>query len=148
MKGLEFDIRQVAFLLFLLSAAWQDVRQRTISVWTYWGFGAIACLLMMIGGRNWDIETTGAVAIGIILLLFGRWTGWSIGEGDGWFFVVAGIYLGFWANLALLFYGLLLCGFYCLGVVVWGWMYKLNVRKLKVPFLPFLLPVGIWIIIF
>lgn len=148
MIGVHMDLRHAAFLVFLISAAWQDIRHRSISVWIYWIFGGLAGLFLMTGVGMWEFEIAGAVMIGVVLLLVGRWSSWSIGAGDGWFFVIAGIYLGFWANLALLFYGLFLCGFYCLGMVVWGWIYRIDVRKMKIPFLPFLLPAGIWIILF
>lgn len=145
--GVNFGVRQAAFLAFLISAAWQDIRRRSISVWIYLAFGGIASGVYLFAREIPGFETVAAVMIGLMLLLLSKWSAGAIGEGDGWFFVVTGIYLTFWENLALLIYGLLLSSSYCFGIIIWGKIYNVNINDFRIPFLPFLLPAGLWIVL-
>lgn len=69
----------------------------------------------------------------------------AIGMGDGLFFIVSAIFLGFWTSIALLLFGLMFCSACSLGIVCWGIAAGVNVRKKRLPFLPFLLPA--WILV-
>ena len=90
-------------------------------------------------------ETLLAMLPGAVLLLFSRITAGKIGEGDGWFFVVSGLFLS-WREAAVLFLsGLMLCGGYGLFVLAAGAAGGKDMRKKRLPFLPFLLPGGIWL---
>lgn len=140
------------FLLFLLVAAGQDMRRKSVELWTYLAFGAGALLAM---GYRW--AATGqaldwgsllcSLCLGFGLLGCGILWRDAVGLGDGCFFLVSGLMLGFWENLALLCYGMLLCSMYCLGLLVWNQVrYHRDATKYTVPFLPFLVPVGIWIV--
>ena len=73
-------------------------------------------------------------------------SGGAVGEGDGWFFVVAGVALGVWNAVALFFMSLFLCCLWCAGMAVWGWRHRISVRRKTVPFLPFVLPAVLWIL--
>lgn len=140
------------FLLYLAIAAGQDLRRKSVELWVYAGFGVCALLslayqwLMTDGQVAWgDLFSSLCLGLGLIgcSLLWHR----AIGVGDGCFFLVSGLMLGFWENLALLCYGMLLCGLYCLGLAVWNQvLYHRDMRRHTVPFLPFLVPVGLWIV--
>lgn len=52
------------------------------------------------------------VLLGAMLLLFSYLSGEGIGFGDGWLFIVTGIFLGFWRNLALLGGSMFLAGIF------------------------------------
>lgn len=143
--------RNGLFLCFLLIAAVQDIRKKQVEVRVFVIFGLLAMLLCgyqwKIGRWNgwFDVGSNFCVAAGLI----GAAVIWrdAVGLGDGCFFLVSGLLLGFWENLALLFYGLLLCGSYCLLKLAINQLYgRSNMKNQTVPFLPFLVPAGIWLI--
>lgn len=143
------QVLQITQLTFLLTAVWQDLSRRSIAVWVYAVYGAAALLLkMLIVGSDvslW-VEMGKSMAVGMGICMISRLTRGAVGEGDGWFFVVTGIYLGLWDNITLLLYGLLFCSLFSLGIIVWGVIMNVNVSKKRLPFLPFLLAPGIWMV--
>lgn len=140
------------FLLFLLVAAGRDLKKKSVEIWIYIIFGIWALLDMgyrwVVMGQQIDCGNLfSSLCLGFGLLGCGILWRDAVGLGDGCFFLVSGLLLGFWENLALLCYGMLLCSLYCLGYLIWNQVYyRRNVRKDTVPFLPFLVPVGIWIV--
>lgn len=142
------------FSLFLLLAAWKDFKRRRIPIWLYVFFGVIgAGVKLFVSARSGQFcrpnqEWVWAVAAflpGLLLLLLTKVSRGGVGAGDGWFFVTAAFYLGLWKTLALLFYGLLFCSLCSLGMITWGMMKGISVRKKRLPFLPFLIPAWLWI---
>lgn len=130
--------------LFLAAAACQDFRKKEITCRMLLVFGCAAVIL-----RVWQggvLEAMLGAGIGVILLLAGKATEGAIGYGDGCFFVISGIYLGFWENFCLLSYGVFLCGLACIILFLWGIGKGHNFRRQTVPFLPFLVPVWIWMV--
>lgn len=141
------------FVLYLLTAAWQDLRSRTIRTEVFTVFG-IAGFIMRGGQllaecrgagqwRNGLADTGLALLVGAGLLGLSAVSGQAVGMGDGLFFIVSSFYLGLWQNLALLAGGLFLCFLYCGGLLLWGCVRSIRVGAYRVPFLPFLVPVGI-----
>lgn len=149
-------INAALFGVFLFSCAWQDIRRKSIAIWVCWLFGCLALFVRICDrtgslfqsgmGKGWT-EILCGMAIGGILLLVSHFTEGAIGDGDGWFFLVSGIYLGFWNNLEFLLYGLLICAGYCLCIMAKGIATGTSVRKRVVPFLPFLVPIGLWLVV-
>ena len=111
-----YGLWAATFLIVLLYAAWQDVKCQEISgrFLVIAGFlGGFFCFLM---GR--DLKMTGmSVLVGAALLLLHRITQGGIGDGDGWFFVVTGLYLTATENLLLLLSGIIFCGIYSLTLL-------------------------------
>ena len=149
-------IMRLAFLVYLITAAWQDFKYRSIRFYVFAGFGiaggvlrfTFLCMECSIPG-SWQpavADTVMALGIGGGLLVLSVLTRQAVGVGDGWFFVVSALYLGFWKNVLLLAGGLLICFCYCSGLLVWGRLHRVSVRKRKIPFLPFLIPVCLGIV--
>lgn len=140
------------FLCFLLAAAWQDFRNRQVDVCIFVVFGTAAvvsgAVQWLILGENYSVPGHMAgSALGGALLVAAMASRGGIGTGDGCFFLVSGLMLGFWENLALLCYSTLCCGLFCLGYFVWCRTQKgVNVGKRTVPFLPFAVLPGIWLV--
>lgn len=136
------------YTIYLALAAWKDLKYRKIPMWLYIIFGlagmAINFLRMEIG---W-LEVLASLLPGALLLLLTKCSRGAVGAGDGLFFLVSAVYLGFWNTIELLLYGLIFCSTCCLGMLVWGIVTGVDVRKWKLPFLPFLLPawmfMGLW----
>lgn len=141
---------QILMMSFMGVSVWQDLKTRSLSVYSLVVFGGLiltaACLTGTFLQPGW-LERIGSMGIGVALLLISKVSQGAVGEGDGWFLMITGMVLGFWSNLAVLLYGLLFCSCYSLGLIVWGCLLKVNVRKKAIPFLPFLLPAGIWMVL-
>lgn len=172
MDGLCGGIRAVeimlrgGFFMFLAVSAFQDYRVRRIRISLFVTFGIAGSVLRGIQlvlelgalSGNWGIgDLWGfavkrlmglgmAMAVGGALLVVSAVTREGIGMGDGWFFVVSGVFLGPGKNLLLLAGGLVLCFLVCSVLMVKGILTNQNIRRLSIPFLPFLLPAGIGVI--
>lgn len=140
-------MKEMLFLIFLAVAAWQDMRDKEIDAWLYVVFGGLIWFgkLCFDGPVELWREAVNAMP-GIALVLLSRLSGGAVGEGDGWFFVVAGVALGVRNAVALFFMSLFLCCLWCAGMAVWGWRRRISVRRKTVPFLPFVLPAVLWIL--
>lgn len=137
---------QMVFLTFLAAAAWQDLRKRSVSVWLYFGYGAAGTLIRLyMGGLGF--MSLGGMLVGAGLLAAGRIAGGRIGSGDGWFFVVGGFYLSFYDTLRLFLFGALAGGLFCLFFALHGMRRGKNMYGVPVPFLPFLVPAWIGMVL-
>ena len=132
------------FISMLVLAAWQDLKTGSIDVRFLVIFGCIGLLLHQSTELLW-YERIASCGIGGILFLLRFMTGGGIGEGDGWFFVVTGLYISWEKNLLLFLMGLGLCSLFSLPLAVQAILEKGKGRKRELPFLPFVLPAGIWI---
>lgn len=133
------------FLAVLIPAAVQDFRFRSISGRLLAISGAVGFILCFRQGREIG-PVLGSMAVGAFLLLLSRISRGAIGEGDGWFFTVSGLYLNFWDNLLLLSSGLFLGGIFALFLTTAAFLNgsKGSAGKRRIPFLPLLLPAGLW----
>lgn len=89
--------REKISVLFLWAAA---------SVAAAWTAGYYMILLDwadMHEAHLWLAMRGAALIPGILLLVLSKITKGAVGQGDGFFFLVSGMYLGFWDNVALLF---------------------------------------------
>ncbi len=153
----------MSFLVYLLAAAWQDYRYRAVSERVFLvflvhyltaRFDLYVCQadLQEMPVSLWyygmlqeasPVSLIGGASLGAVMMLLSRVSGGSLGMGDGIFFLISGIYLGFWRNLMLLCAALLLCsgaGLYC---IVRGRATGRDCRKKRLPFLVFALIPGI-----
>lgn len=136
-----------AFAVFLGLSVWQDIRYRRLDGRLLAGFGLVgtalrlsAAWLLWKGGGVWQevlLDGCGAALLGAALLALGRAARGALGEGDGCFFLVSGLYLGFRGNIALFFASLMACFLFCCPLLLWGRWKGVSMRKRQVPFLPF-----------
>lgn len=133
-------VNRIVFSVFLLVAAWQDGREKSIRMWVFITAGTVGGLLSFLQG-NFGVERIFSCLIGCGILILSRLTDEAIGAGDGCFFAVSGFYLSASLNLKLLVYGTFLCGFVCTGIYIYSRLGGRDTRKKSVPFLPFLVPV-------
>lgn len=159
---------KAGFVIMLFWGAWQDLRRRKIGVFllTASGIGAAGLRIIQLCissrvlwnqveyGDLWKIlginigNLAAGAAVGAVVLFLSKITEGAIGEGDGWFFVVSGLYLGAAANLLLLAGGFMLCFLYSGIIMVWSVIQGEDIRGRKIPFIPFLVPVGFGILLF
>lgn len=142
------------FGMFLAVAAGQDLKKKQVDIWVYIVFGMLAFLITAerkLGGTAefcWN-DHIGGISLGLLILGIGIISRGKIGLGDGLFFVVSSLILKLPETMLLLCYGLLFCGLYSLGYLVWMRFQTSEIQAIRgqiVPFLPFLVPPGIWIL--
>lgn len=133
------------FLVFLVWAVWEDIRTRTVRQGLLAAAGSIGLGVSLLSGRNIP-EVLSSAAVGIFLLILGQITDGGIGEGDGWFFIVTGFFLKPAENFMLFLSGLVFCSVYSLAYMAASFIGGVCVRQKRLPFLPFLLPVGLWLV--
>ena len=157
---------KLLFLMFLAAGAWQDMRKHSISLITFQLAGVsgvlirlgIVVLMTMSGevsgggSENYGFmqalfEMAVSVLPGIGLLILSSATDEAVGRGDGSFFIVSGIYLGFWKNVILLWGSLFLCFPVCMALMIRGIQRGKRLSCMRIPFLPFVLPVGIGVML-
>lgn len=139
-------IDKIVFTIFLVISAIQDGRTKTISIWLFIATGAAGLILTLYTGQglsNWLLSCL----IGIVIVGISRFTDGAIGEGDGWFFVVSGLFLDFFTNLRLLVTSVFLSGIVCGGIYIYFLLKGKDMKKASVPFLPFLIPAWISLVI-
>ncbi len=141
------DMKEALFLGFLLIAAWQDLKSGEVDAWIYVVFGGLIWFgkLCFEGPVSMGPEAVNLLP-GILMVLFAKWSGGAVGEGDGWFFVVAGVALGLERSVALFLTSLGLCGLCCGLLLIWGKKNHVSVREKAVPFLPFAVPAALWML--
>lgn len=137
---------KLAYSIFILACAWYDIRTKKIPVWLFAAFGAVGMAGVVIGGNVNAGELFAACLPGILLLLLTFCTRGAAGAGDGCFFLISACYLGFTGTMLLFLYGLLLCGACGLGMAVWGITHGINAGRMRLPFVPFILPVWLWLL--
>ena len=142
---------KAVFAVFLCACAWKDLKEKEIPL-IFFVVAAAAGVIWAAG----DLGTGGwkegeqvfrklfgqaaSLLPGTGLLIISYCTKGAVGKGDGLFFLVSGLYLGFWKCLALLFCGLLFCSAWGLGMLIWGFCAGKKVKDIRLPFLPFLIP--------
>lgn len=118
--------------LYLLFLAYEDYKNQKISLYI--------CLLPMLfkGGMFFfrAIEPQGlllACLPGFILLLLAIWMPYQIGLGDGFTFLMLGLWFDFWQMMSILFISLLLHG---VGGIIMMWRNK-GKSDTSLAFIPF-----------
>ena len=136
------------FFVFLGIAAWQDLRTRRISLDVLAG-GAAAGIITCVWKARFPGEIILAMIPGIGLLTVSILTGGLLGEGDGLFLIVSGLFLEWQECVLLLIAGQIFCGIFGLAMMVGSQIGTGggSVRKQRLPFLPFLLPAALWLIL-
>lgn len=136
------EVQKWVFTGMLVIAAVQDWRSRSVS-------GTLLLPAFVIGifanvaEKRSLFDTMLSCMVGVSVFLGGKLTG-GIGDGDGLFLIVSGLYLRWKDNLLLLMGGLYLSFLLSLPLTVYGMIKK--EKKKSLPFLTILAPVGIWIV--
>ncbi len=129
------------WLVFLIMAAWSDVRTRSVSVCLL----AFPLLPGIIHAFSTGIaEHLAAAAAGLLLLLISRATDGSLGEGDALFFLMSACYFDL-AELAMMFImSLCIGGLWSMVIIMKNRLRGTGCRGETVPFLACVLLPGIW----
>ncbi len=120
-----------------------DCIKKHVSVW-----GTVLCavtgVIMRVSMGNFVFaDIFGGMAVGGCMIFVSLLSRQAIGMGDGMVLLAEGIYLGFWDNLMVLFWGMMFSGI-CSAFLL---ILKKVKRKTEIPFLPFLFA-GYLVVIF
>lgn len=132
------NVVYISVIIWLLLLSWQDIRKKEVSIQLL--FAGIAIAIVSIGaaiGMNqeeniWLSKGVGMLS-GILLVLLSKATKGQIGMGDAIVLTVTGVVFGFWDNLFLLFYSLVLSAVHAAILLI---MKKIH-KKQSIAFLPF-----------
>lgn len=113
----------------------EDIRKKRISVRYLWIFGAAGIVINLFQRSISVPDMLLGAAVGAALVAVSLLTRGSIGLGDGFLLMTAGVFLGGSSVLELLFISLLYAALVSLGMLAFrSWK-----RKREIPFVPFLL---------
>lgn len=109
-------ISKLVLLFFLFVIAWKDYKTQLIEIrqlviMGIWGI--VSC-------GSWEAvyQAIGGAVSGCIILLIAWCSKECVGLGDGYLFMITGIFLGFIQNITLLMASLLLAGSFAIGCLV------------------------------
>lgn len=131
-------------LIFLYLCAREDCRTRAISAGWFVLFGGIGILCLFgFPAVSWQERLPGA-GVGCVILLAAARKKSQIGAGDGWLFLVSGIYLGLRLTMTMLFLSTVLCALFCLICL----LTRQKKWRDRVAFAPFVLAAYVLILCF
>ena len=112
-------IPKVILLFGLFFIAWFDYQTELIDIRGLLVMAAVGALCLLLQG---EILLLGQALLGMLIgggiLCFAWLSRESVGFGDGWLFVVTGIFLGFLQNFILLFGSVFLAGMFAIACLV------------------------------
>ena len=138
-------VKDLLYLIILTWEAYQDWKKKSITKNSLLIAGVLGVTISVLLGRQ-VIQIIISCSLGIALLALNKCTNDGIGEGDGWFFFISGFYMDWHNNLQMFLTGLFLCFGASLILVVQG-CFRKRKNKITLPFLPFVLPAGIEMIL-
>ena len=131
-------------LMGLLSLlAFEDFKSKRIPMLPVFLCGILGVILHIFFQTRSIGEITGGLLVGVALLAISIITRGKIGKGDGFLFMVTGVYLGFWNNLLLLWLSCVLAGIIGIFILV----IKKKDKRYQLPFVPFVWVSGIVLIL-
>lgn len=126
------------FLLFLLTAALRDLKDRRVERWILLAGIAAGLVFPVDPGLSLSLrERIPAVFPGMFFLLLRR-AGAAVGEADGLALIACGLFLGISREAGLLLAASFLCAGVAGVIFLRGIFRGENLGKRKIPFLPFL----------
>lgn len=129
---------EMVLFIWILALSWQDIRKKEVSTMLLLaGMGIALCSIGIIIGVKGEegilISKAAGMLFGGILIGVSKISKGQIGMGDAVVFTITGVVFGFWNNLFLLFYSLVLSAIYA-GILL---LKKKIHKKQSIAFLPF-----------
>lgn len=133
-------IIEFSLIIWLLALSWQDMKKKEVSVLLLGTGTAIALASIGVSlGMKPDVSiwiSKGAgMLFGMMLIGLSKLSKGGIGMGDSIVLTITGVMFGFWTNLCLFFYSLVLSAVYA-GVLL---IIKKIHKKQSIAFIPFIL---------
>lgn len=132
----------VGMLGMLGICSYEDIKRKRVHVFIVLLFGILGVIVHLFCKNLSLTQMLGGMAVGGVLFAVSIISREKIGKGDALLVTVAGIYLGFWNTLMLLWIASLLAGVVSLVLIARG------KRNALIPFIPFLFASYIIILLF
>ena len=155
LKQIEMFIKTGMFL-FLICAAWQDGRNRQVLVNTFLVAGVAGVFLqgirlmaaVMEGEKLYSLALEQSLSLlpGLGLLGLSVVTGEKIGKGDGWFFLISGLYLE-WRKILLFLMGTMAFVFVAACILLVKRQIQGKGGDGRLPLLVYAVPAGLGVIL-
>ena len=117
-----------------LYLSFEDIKKKTVPVIPIMIWGIAGVVMHLYYGRISPVSMVAGLIPGAAAYLLSMVSGEKIGRGDALLIMVTGIFMGFWGNVFMLWFGLILAA---LGGVVAVTMFKKG-KGYELPFVPFL----------
>ena len=115
----KYYVSEILCLIFLYLCSREDYRYKALSVHKIEIFGCTGLVYTLVADTMSVQSMMAGAGVGGVMILISRCSPDWLGEGDGWMFVVTGLFLGIRQNLALLCIAMFLSGIDCLiGVLL------------------------------
>lgn len=124
---------KIILLVMLGMYTIEDIRKKTISIAFLPVFGLAGAGLHLFQRDIGIVSILMGVVVGAGMIGISFLTRESIGLGDGFIFLVTGVFLGGADNMELLLFSLLYAAVFSLGVLI----VRKKKRKQEIPFIPF-----------
>ncbi len=139
-RGIKMEnVIYISLFSWLLLLSWQDIRKKEVSLFLL--LAGVVIVVLSIGtgirmgqGTSLWISKGIGMLMGISLILLSKASKGQIGMGDAIVLTVTGIVFGFWDNLFLFFYSLILSAVYTAVLLLMKRIHK----KQNIAFLPFI----------
>lgn len=100
-------LKENIIFAFLTLFSVEDIKKRRINLLPVLIFLICGIIFQFVAGKLTFLEILGGASLGIFLLCVSRVTHEAMGYGDGFIFLVTGVFLGVWENFQLLLSSLL-----------------------------------------
>lgn len=130
------DIFVKAILLVILFiCAVQDVKKKKIFIWVILSGAVLVGLCIPFCEDIIILDKMGGALVGVLLIIVSLATAGKIGMGDALLLCLTGMVMGFWSNLELFAFALLMAAVISIILLI----LRLADRKKSIPFVPFIL---------
>lgn len=138
-------LKNLFFLLFLIKFSINDFKYKRITLKSFFIYLIIGIVILILSIINQNkiefVEIIKSIAFGSIIIFISIVTKSAIGRGDGIYFIINAFYINFITNITMFITGIYIMFLFCIFIYIKN---NGNVKNLKLPFIPFLLPYGIW----
>jgi leader peptidase (prepilin peptidase) / N-methyltransferase len=128
-------ILKVILFAVLLFCGVQDLRKRKILLWVIMAGVVLTGICLPFCHTVTIMDRIGGAAIGATVAIISIVTAGKIGMGDALLLCLTGLGLGFWGNIELFAFALLLASIISIALLI----LRLADRKKSIPFVPFIL---------
>lgn len=136
MYEMQQSVLELILLIGLFRIAWVDYKTKMIEIEWLIAMGIFGILGVVVS-KDWEMlrQACMGLMVGMGILIYAGVSKESIGFGDGWLFVITGIYLGFIKNGILLLASLFFLGIFSVCCLILKKVQKAD----RIAFAPFVL---------
>ena len=137
--------KNMFFLIFLIMFSISDFRYKKITLKSFLIYFIIGVVILILSIQNQVkveiYEIIKSILFGLIIIFVSIISKSAIGRGDGIYFMLNAFYVNFVTNITMFITGIYIMFLFSIYIYIKN---RGRVKNLTLPFIPFLLPYGIW----